>query len=123
MLFPNLEISIQANRVSVRNMDTGASGSADAPFSCSHQLISNVDIFEHACRDVFNHASGTSWWSLPRMTVRVPGRELHAIERKVIDDLLTNAGAQRVTFAEDSLACEEQLASQIAYSESAKRKL
>lgn len=122
MLFPQLEVTIQANRVSVRNMDSGTTGSADAPFSCSHQLISDVDIFEHACSKLLKHASGSPWWSFPRLAVVVPGRELHSIERKVIEDLLKNAGAQQVTFVESNRACEEQLPSQLAYVGSAKRK-
>ena len=122
MLFPDLEVVIQPNRISVRNMDSGKTGSADAPFSCNHQLIQNVDIFEHTCSQLFKRAAGKWWWTFPRMTVSVPGRPLHCIERKVIGDLLKNAGAQQITFAESNLACEDQLASQLAYVESAKRK-
>jgi hypothetical protein len=122
MLFPSLEVVIQTNRISVRNTKSGETDSADAPFSCSHQLIQDVDIFEHACNQLFKQAAGTSWWSFLLTTVSVPGRALHSIEQKVIGDLLKNAGARQVFFAESVSACEEQLASQLAYVERAKRK-
>lgn len=121
MLFPSLELTIQSNRISVRNLDTGRTASADAPFSCSHQFIDDVVILEHACHQLLKRGSGTAWWSFPRIRVSVPGRALHCIERKAIHDVLKNIGAHQISFDDGSL-CEEQRSNQLSYVERAKRK-
>ena len=122
MLFPNLEASIQTDRISIRNLAYEQDASADAPFSCSHQLIDDVDIFEHACHQLLKQVLSTSWWSFPRVRVSTPGRPLHTIEMRVIRELLQNAGAHEVTFDPSISACDEQRSAQRAYVEKASRK-
>jgi hypothetical protein len=122
MIFPNLEVVIQPNRLSVRNLDSGRSASADAPFSCSHLLVDDVDILEHACHELLRQAVGTSWFSFPRVRVSIPGRSVHNAERKIIRDALQNAGAGQVILDPTVPVCGEQAAAQSAYVEKVKRK-
>ncbi len=121
MLFPNLEVTIQANWISIRNLGSGQIVSADAPFSCAHQLVDDASIFEHACHQLLKRA-GTYWWSFPRTKVSIPGRPIHTIERRIVRELLQNAGAHQVTFHLNSLDCEEQRSAQEAYVEMESRK-
>ena len=122
MLFANLEVTVQPNRVSVRNSDTGQTAAADAPFSCGHMLVDDMDILEHACLQALKQGVGGSWWSFPRVCVSIPGRAIHHIEGKMIQYALKNAGAQQVTLRPDIQFCAEQRSVRDAYVEKANRK-
>jgi hypothetical protein len=122
MLSPNLEVIIQRDHVTVRNLETGRTTSVAAPFSCEHLLVDDSDIFEHASYLAIKEVVASSFWSFPRVTILAPGRQLHNIEQKVIRDAMRNAGARRVAFHESVQRLDEQAPSRAAYIESAKRK-
>ena len=120
-LIPILEVVLQPNRISVRNLRSGKIATAEAPFSCSHVLASDVDILEHAALQLFRQTSG-SWWFFPRVKVSIPGQSIHSIERKVIRDAMLNAGANDVSFDSNVRSCDEQTPTQQAYVQAAMRK-
>jgi predicted GNAT family N-acyltransferase len=122
MIFPDLEVIIQPNHVSVRNLDSGHFASAEAPFSCSHLLVDDVDILEHACHQLLKEAVSATWFSFPRVKVSTAGRPIHNIERKIIRDALQNAGARQVVIDPSIQVLDEQPAIRSAYIEKAKRK-
>jgi hypothetical protein len=122
MLFPNLEAIIQTNRISIRNLGSGQTAIAEAPFSCGHLLVDDMDILEHACLQVLKQVVGGSWWSFPRMSVSILGRAIHHIERKMIQDALKNAGAQQVTLSAAVQFCDEQRSVRKAYVKKANRR-
>lgn len=119
LLGVDLSATISPNAVVARNVKTGQSASVSAPFSCSHQLVSDIDILEEALKDVMARTAA-AWWAFPRLTVSVSSRELHAIERKAIRDAAINAGASSVMFdtvrdcAEDELARSAYVRAKIA---------
>lgn len=121
-IVPSLEVSIQPNRVSGRRVDSGKSTMIEAPFSCSHLLAQDIDILEHACQQLFRQALSRSWFSFPRVEVSIPGRLIHSLERRVIENALSNAGASRVTFNPAVRICDEQSAAQAAYVAMANRR-
>ncbi len=120
-LIPTLEVVLQPDRISVRNLASGKIATAEAPFSCSHVLASDVDILEHAALLLFRQTAGSSW-VFPRVKVSIPGRSIHAIERKVIRDAMLNAGAKDVSFESNVRSCDERTPAQQAYVEAAMRK-
>lgn len=121
MLRPNLEVVLRANHISVRNLDSGRCASAEAPFSCSHLLVDDVDILEHAMHQLLRELA-SSWWLFPRVTVSTAGRAIHSLERRIIRDALQNAGASQVVLDPTILSCDEERSSQRAYIEKAMRK-
>jgi hypothetical protein len=121
MLTPRLEAVIRPNSVSMRNLETGQVASADAPFSCSHLLVDDPDIFEHALRMTLKKVV-RGGFSFPRVTVSTAGRPVHRIEQKLICDGLLNAGASRAILAETVTSFDEQTAARSAYIERAKQK-
>ena len=119
---PTLEIVIQPNHVSARNLDSGVFGAAKAPFSCSHLLCDDIDILEHACNQLFRKVTGrSSVWSFPRVKVSVPSRAIHVVERKVIEDALLNAGASQVFLEPSVQILNEDGEARTAYVEKAMR--
>ena len=121
MLAPNLEVVIEPNHLSVRNLRSGQSASVDAPFSCSHLLVDDVDILEHACEQAMKRVA-RGFWLFPRVTVSTAGRPIHNIEVKIIRDAFTNVGASRVVFEQSVERLDEQGEARSAYVEAAKRK-
>jgi len=122
MLFPNLEVTVQPNPVSVRNLDTGQTAAAEAPFSCGHLLVDDMDLLERACWHALKQGVGGSWWTFPRVSVSTQGRAIHHIEGKMIQDALKNAGAQQVTLSPTIQFCDEQRSAREAYVEKEMRR-
>ena len=121
MIAPNLEVVIEPNRLSVRNLNSGQFASVDAPFSCSHLLVDDVDILEHACGRAMKRVA-RGFWLFPRITVSTAGRAIHNIEVKIIRDAFTNAGASRVVLDQSVRRLDEQRQPRSAYLEAAKLK-
>ena len=113
-LVSNLEVTIQPNHIAVRNLDSGEFAAMNAPFSCGHLIASDIDILEHAANQLLKRTTA-GLWSFPRAKVSIPGRIVHNVERKVISDALTNAGASQVSFDPTIQSCDEQDAAQTAY--------
>jgi hypothetical protein len=122
MMFPDLEVTVQPNHISVRNLDSGHVASAEAPFSCSHLLIDDVDIFEHACLQLLREAAPSRWFVFPRLKVSTAGRPIHNAEMRIIRGALQNTGARKVVLDASIQILDEQTASRNAYAEKAKRK-
>ncbi|WP_300973903.1 hypothetical protein [Sphingomonas sp. LHG3406-1] len=123
MLSPKLEVVITPNRIAVRNVGSGATATADAPFSCSHLLADDIDILEHAAQGAMKQVVGGGFLpSYPIVEVSTGGRPLHQVERKVIRDALANAGASKVHFAPSVTDVDEQADARAAYIAAAKRR-
>ena len=122
MLRPRLEVIIRPNRISVRNMDSGGTGSAEGPFSCEHLLVDDLDILEHVILRAFHDLVGRRFWSVPRVFASTDDRPIHRIEHKFIRDALLNAGASHVSFNESVRVMDEQQTARSAYLERWKRK-
>jgi actin-like ATPase involved in cell morphogenesis len=112
--WPQLVVTIQPNHLSVRHESEQQSFATDAPFSCGHMLVSDIDILEHAASKVFKRLVPRGFWSFPHVLIMTDSR-LHWLERKVIRDAMTNAGARRVEFADSIPDCEEATAARSAY--------
>jgi actin-like ATPase involved in cell morphogenesis len=113
LLQTEMTVTITPNTVSARSPKYGRSTSVVAPFSCSHQLVADFDILENALKDALKEVSGSPW-TFPRLTILIPGRHTHVIERHAIRDAATNAGAFEVLF-ENVRECAEDEAARAAY--------
>ncbi len=120
MLKPRLNVIVSPNRIAVTNVDSGQTSIVDAPFSCSHFLIDDVDIFEHGCARAAK-AVARGFWLFPRVTVSTNGRAIHNIEAKLILAAWTNVGASKVDLAASVERLDEQREARLAYVEAAKR--
>jgi hypothetical protein len=121
MLTPKLEVVIRHNHISVRNLDSGKTASAAAPFSCDHLLVDDIDIFEHAANGALKAVTATLW-SFPTLIVSKVGQPIHIVEEKVIRHALLNAGASRVVLDGSVERVNEQSIARAAYVEGVKQK-
>ena len=121
MFVTDLEATIAPNLVSVTSPRLQRTVSHEAPFSCSHMLVSDIDILEHAFAQAFKKLELSAWWSFPRVTVSIRGRDLHGLERKFICDAIMNAGATQVMIVASSAECQEGKSAQQAYVRAAMR--
>ena len=121
-VWPQLSVTIRPDHLLVTEGSSLQSLGLSAPFSCSHMLVSDIDILEHAASKLFKQLLSKSAWCFPQVTILTDSR-LHWLERKVIRDAMMNAGAQRVEFSDSILVCEEAAAARRAYirQETAKR--
>ena len=103
-----LTVSISPNRIAIRDPKSGRSAAVTAPFSCSHQLVSDPDLFEETLRDSMREIGCGGWLIFPRLAVSIEERQTHPIERRVIRDLALNAGASDVFFERPNDCWEEQ---------------
>ena len=122
MLRPRLEVVIRPNRILVRNMDSGDTGSAEGPFSCEHLLVDDLDILEHVILRAFHDLVGRRFWSFPRVFASTDDRPIHGIEHRLIREALLNAGASHVSFNGSVRVIDEQQSARSAYLERWTRK-
>ena len=110
MFTTEMTATISPNKIWVHSPKDGRSASVDAPFSCSHLLVSDIDILEEALKDALRQVSRSRFFAFPRVTVSVLGRDSHVIERRAIRDATINAGASDVQFNEIRDCAEDQSA-------------
>ena len=121
---PTLEVVVQPNRVSVRNLASGSFATADAPFSCSHLMADSAEILEHTCNRLFMETADplSRFFAFPTVRVSTAGRTIHALERETIRNALLNCGASKVIFEPPVQVCEEQASRRTDYVKRASRK-
>ena len=103
---PEIQAVVTKNNIVVRRTGAAESSSVSAPFSCSHMVVSDVDIFEHALVAALRRLD-VSGWAFSTITVSTPNHTLHHLERVFIAQYVENAGASKVQFAEGEGICEE----------------
>ena len=118
MLIPRLEVVVRPNQVSAKNLRSGQIVTTEGPFSCDHLLADDVDILEHVAMRALRQLGRV--WFFPRVTVSTAGRPIHLVERKVIIDALTNAGASSVVLDSSVRLLDEQAGARAAYVHRAK---
>ena len=117
----DLEAIIAPDRVIVTSLKTQRTVSHDAPFSCSHMLVSDIDLLEHAVGQAFKKLGLSAFWTFPRVTVAIRERDIHHLEKKFIRDAIMNAGATEVLMAPSASECKEGRSVRDAYVNSAMR--
>ena len=110
-----LEAVIAPDIVTVTSPKHRRTVSHEAPFSCSHMLVSDIDVLEHAIAQAFKKLELSALWTFPRVTVSIRERDVHGLEKKFIRDAIMNAGAQEVSIVSSSAECKEGQSNRDAY--------
>ena len=119
---PFLEVRIAHDHLTLRRRDGVRTVPVRAPFSCSHSLVSDIDILEHAMLLGLKQLDLGPLRSFPVVTVAIEGNRLHWLERMVITDAFKNAGASEVSFDPSIIDCQEKRAERDAFVQAAMAK-
>ncbi|WP_265530082.1 hypothetical protein [Sphingomicrobium marinum] len=102
------ELTISSNKVHVLNPKNGTTASEEGPFSCSHSLVSDVDILEEMVRMALKRANGSPWFLFRPAKLKLDvTRPLHHWERHLLGTAVENAGASSVIFDPHLTLCDE----------------